>query len=74
MVRAIEQLKRNKSPGSDYAMTAEVLKDGGEFIAHPLNGPPTFRKVWGSMNHPAEAFIIPRQSIQRLDCNTVLNY
>ena len=29
---AIEKLKRNKAPGQDYAMTAEVLKDGGPFI------------------------------------------
>ena len=29
---AIKQLKRNKSPGPDYAMTSEVLKDGGDFI------------------------------------------
>ncbi len=32
VVRANEQLKWNKSPGPDYAMTAEVLKDGGKFI------------------------------------------
>lgn len=36
-MRAIEQLKRNKSPGADYAMTAEVLKDGGEFIVNELH-------------------------------------
>ncbi|CAM4664512.1 unnamed protein product [Leuciscus chuanchicus] len=34
VVRAIEQLKRNKTPGPDYAMTAEVLKDGSEFIVN----------------------------------------
>ncbi len=32
VVRANEQLKWNKSPGPDYALTAEVLTDGGEFI------------------------------------------
>ena len=37
VVRAIESLKRNKSPGPDYAMTAEVLKDGGEFIVQELH-------------------------------------
>ncbi len=37
VVRAIEQLKRNKSPGPDYAMTAEVLKDGGKFIVNELH-------------------------------------
>lgn len=32
IVLAIKELKRGKSPGPDHAMTAEVLKDGGEFI------------------------------------------
>ena len=36
VVRAINDLKRSKSPGPDYAMTAEVLKDGGEFIVDQL--------------------------------------
>jgi exonuclease III len=36
ITQAIKQLKRNKSPGPDYAMTAEVLKDGGEFLVHEL--------------------------------------
>ena len=34
---AITGLKRNKSPGPDYAMTAEVLKDGGEFVVDQLH-------------------------------------
>lgn len=43
------------------------------------NGPPTCRKVWGSMNHPAVAFTtfwIKHNWIQiilHLDCNTDLN-
>ncbi len=35
--QAIKDLKRNKSPGPDYAMTAEVLKDGGHFIVEQLH-------------------------------------
>lgn len=34
--QAIEDLKRNKAPGPDYAMTAEVLKDGDDFIVDEL--------------------------------------
>ncbi len=34
---AIKALKRNKSPGPDYSMTAEVLKDGGDFIVNELH-------------------------------------
>lgn len=30
-------LNRNKAPGLDYAMTAEVLKDGGEFVVNQLH-------------------------------------
>jgi hypothetical protein len=29
---AINSLKRSNSPGLDYAMTAEVLRDGGKFL------------------------------------------
>jgi hypothetical protein len=36
VVAAVKSLNRNKSPGPDYAMTAEVLKDGGEFIINQL--------------------------------------
>ena len=36
VVRAIKDLKRGKSPGPDYAMTAEILKDGGKFIVDQL--------------------------------------
>lgn len=31
---ATKRLNRNKSPGNDYKITAEVLKDGGEFTHH----------------------------------------
>jgi hypothetical protein len=37
IVRAIKSLKRGKAPGYDRAMTAEVLKDGGTFIASQLH-------------------------------------
>ena len=33
---AIKRLKRNKAPGPDYAMTAEVIKDGGPFLVNSL--------------------------------------
>jgi len=33
----ITTLNRNKTPGPDYAMTAEVLKDGGEFVVNQLH-------------------------------------
>ena len=36
VVQAIKDLKRGKSPGPDYAMTAEVLKDGGKFLVDQL--------------------------------------
>ena len=36
IVQAIKDLKRNKAPGPDYAMTAEALKDGGNFIVDEL--------------------------------------
>ena len=34
---AIDGLKRNKSPGNDYAMTAEIFKDGGKFVVDQLH-------------------------------------
>jgi hypothetical protein len=34
---AINSLKRSKSPGLDYAMTAEVLRDGGKFLGDQLH-------------------------------------
>lgn len=34
---AIQQMKKNKSPGLDYSITAEILKDGGEFIGDQLH-------------------------------------
>ncbi len=37
VIRAIDSLKRNRAPGPDYAMTAEVLKDGGKFIRAQLH-------------------------------------
>ena len=36
VVPAISDLKRGKSPGPDFAMTAEVLKEGGDFIVDQL--------------------------------------
>lgn len=36
ILQAIFDLKRNKSPGPDHAMTAEALKDGGSFIVDQL--------------------------------------
>jgi hypothetical protein len=36
IVLAINDLKRGKSPGPDYAMTAEILKDGRDFIVDQL--------------------------------------
>ena len=35
--KAIDNLQRNKAPGPDYAMTAEVLKDGGDFLVNELH-------------------------------------
>ena len=37
VVRAIDSLKRKRASGPDYAMTAEVLKDGGKFIKDQLH-------------------------------------
>jgi hypothetical protein len=34
---AIRDIKRGKAPGPDYAMTAEVLKDGGKFFVRQLH-------------------------------------
>ena len=34
---AIKSLKRGKAPGPDYAMTAEILKDGGDTIVRELS-------------------------------------
>lgn len=34
---AIKSLKRGKAPGPDYAMTTEVIKDGGDFIVRQLH-------------------------------------
>ena len=34
--QAINELSRGKSPGPDYAMTAEILQDGGNFIVEQL--------------------------------------
>ncbi len=37
VVHAISALMLNKLPGLDYAMTAEALKNGGEFIVDKLH-------------------------------------
>lgn len=37
VVDAINSLNRGKAPGPDYAITAEILKDGGDFITQQLH-------------------------------------
>ena len=37
VVEAIKSLKKGKAPGPDYAMTAEALKDGGNFIVDQVH-------------------------------------
>jgi hypothetical protein len=36
VVEAIKRLKSHRAPRSDYAMTAEVIKDGGQFTVDEL--------------------------------------
>jgi hypothetical protein len=60
VVEAIRSLKKGKAPGSDYAMTAEVLQDGGEFIIDQLTI--ICQRVYSELNVPSQwtsSLIIP---------------
>jgi hypothetical protein len=60
VVLAISRLKGSKAPGPDYAMTAEVLKNGGEFIIDQLLK--IFKMVYENCHAPTQwtsSLIIP---------------
>ena len=60
IVMAIRQLKGNKAPGPDYAMTAEVLKNGGDFIVDELTN--ICRMVYKECHAPSQwtsSLIVP---------------
>jgi hypothetical protein len=37
IARAIKALKNNKAPGPDYAIAAEILKNGGKFLKNQVH-------------------------------------